>query len=977
MEINLNNKEGALPSAEELSTVKKIFPNRDPLEAYQWWDSVGFPVTELMNAVTPVDTPIDELPSSIARTYGEKLPEGLAKYYANKRLSGTGMSGSELAMLQNQDKLGAIPELMNRFAREVPIVEFTPEDAKFGVFGDVSLDRVKMKAEDFTEQSAQKTADAFTTGYGLKTLPLYAFPLTEPLAIGIDILEGIATRDPIQTGTAALLSQSMSPKAQAVIAGASVFMPFDAEAVKIIGSPELFSGVVEKIKGAPSKARGEELKQKPENWMGGMLKGGTTLKINNMEIPIKTSEVENMMRLIKNNKLDDKLLTKDEMVKVLEDQYYTSFISEKTSPAYFNRLGDMEVTKIELPKDGDVTKDLLEISNYTTRDAGVHHGGEQGIISHSLIRKDNNAYEITEIQSDMASDAHKFGMRGSPKNNFFQDLIKQFKRRNRDAPAFDDFGESTIERSPAGIQNDDYLPNIFKIYTSSQYGKAPSSVLSENSAKTRNRMIEKYGRGDAIGGGNNVDTYAAAIFDKYKNAINEVDDLYTNDYLEKIYDLSTDKAFKNKYNKEEFATSTRKAMKDKIIRSIRTENPTGANVTEILNNIASGYTTSPKSLWESVHKNLTKKVEDLHSVSDELGEDAADLEVFNEFKKVDFDLRRFSKHMQNNPLNSGSVPAQTPLMKNLDYVEFEIKKHLVKAAKQDQSKFMLPGEEPLRYWAKRGQDEKFLKTIYSLAPDSKKGYKGKIGQVLTKLSKKYNIPFRLEGKVDLDNRNLYNIFKEEKNNLENLADLSDSTYRIIGNSGTFNNLDTSPYEALLSDATQKQTDRIRNLREEYADSVSEGGGDFSSAEASFNNNILEDPQDFIYQSDMMGVLDWEGMSEGFDLMAKNTESKSVKLASEMFSNITKKTKKNYETNLQLIEDFADDANNAEDLFNIVLIKASRKAESDYINSLPEIKKNELMDLGIIGMDQNARFVIELPDVVKEQIIEQGFPITGL
>ena len=106
-------------------------------------------------------------------------------------------------------------------------------------------------------------------------------------------------------------------------------MPFDAEAVKIVGSPELFSGVVEKIKGAPSKVRGEELKQKPENWMGGMLKGGTTLKINNMEIPIKTSEVENMMRLIKNNKLDDKLLSRDEMVKVLEDQYYTSFISEK------------------------------------------------------------------------------------------------------------------------------------------------------------------------------------------------------------------------------------------------------------------------------------------------------------------------------------------------------------------------------------------------------------------------------------------------------------------------------------------------------------------------------------------------------------------------------------------------------------------------------------------------------------------------
>ena len=98
----------------------------------------------------------------------------------------------------------------------------------------------------------------------------------------------------------------MNPKYQKLIAAGSVFMPFDAEAVKLAGLLELFSGVVEKIKGAPSKARGEEIKQKPEQWMGGMLKGGSTLKVNNIEIPIKTSEVENMMRLIKNNKLDDK-----------------------------------------------------------------------------------------------------------------------------------------------------------------------------------------------------------------------------------------------------------------------------------------------------------------------------------------------------------------------------------------------------------------------------------------------------------------------------------------------------------------------------------------------------------------------------------------------------------------------------------------------------------------------------------------------
>jgi len=918
MELNLNKKDGALPSAAEIQIARNLFPNSEnPMESYQTWKSSGMPI---------------ETTQKYGRARGPSYPRPERPAY-------------ELTINPNYGVLGS-PDLRIK----VPKYKYTPETIL---------------------EASKQEADRRSLLYGLKTLPLYFSKLTEPIAVGIDLVEGAITRDPLQTGMAGFLSRSMSPKYQKIIAAASVFMPFDAEAVKLTGFPELFSGVVEKIKGAPSKARGEEIKQKPEQWMGGMLKGGTTVKINNIEIPIKTSEVENMIRLIKNNKLDDKLLTRDEMVKILEDQYYTSFISEKTSPAYFNRLGDMEVTKIELPKDGNVPRDLLEIANYLTRDAGVHHGGEQGIISHSLIKKNQENpfsyeaktidYEITEIQSDMASDAHKFGIFGSPKNNMYQELKQSYKDiRGR---------TKYLDLSPGGGQ----LPDLNAIFLPSK----------------RDEIIKKYGAGDAVGGGNAVDSYAAAIFDSYKGALQEVDSLYTDEYLGKLYDLSTDKLFKNKYEKDEFIDLTRKRMKDNIVNSLDSRERNGANVIEMLDMTARGYTTSPISLYSSVYNALQKKVNDLHPSYNKddfntLGFNSEQDEVYSAFKKVEKDIRDFDTLSRANPINQGSVPAQTPLMKNLDYVEFEIKKHLVKAAKEDANKFILPGEEPLRYWSQRGQNEQFLNTIYSLVPDSKKGYKGKIGQVLTKLSKKYNIPFRLEGKVDFDNNNLVKIFENEKANLENLADLTDATSGTL--QGPMRTLATGPYETILFDATRKQSDRIRNLREDYADNVATDPDDFAQAESRFNAEVFNDPKDFIFRSDLSNIIDWDGAVEGFELMAKNTESKSVRLASEIFSEITKKTKDNYDTALRNLSEDSDsvvgltertEVNNLEDLFNISLIQASRKAEKEVIDNLSKAKKEELTQLGIIGIDQNAKFVVELPDTVKEQIIEQGFPITGL
>ena len=141
-------------------------------------------------------------------------------------------------------------------------------------------------------------------------------------------------------------------------------------------------------------------------------------------------------------------------------------------------------------------------------------------------------------------------------------------------------------------------------------------------------------------------------------------------------------------------------MKDNIVNSLDSGETNGANVIEMLDMTARGYTTSPRSLYSSVYNALQKKVNDLHPSYNRddyntLGFNSEQEEVYDVFKKVEGDIKDFDTLSRANPINQGSVPAQTPLMKNLDYVEFEIKKHLVKAAKEDANKFILPGEEPV------------------------------------------------------------------------------------------------------------------------------------------------------------------------------------------------------------------------------------------------------------------------------------------
>ena len=94
-----------------------------------------------------------------------------------------------------------------------------------------------------------------------------------------------------------------------------------------------------------------------------------------------------------------------------------------------------------------------------------------------------------------------------------------------------------------------------------------------------------------------------------------------------------------------------------------------------------------------------------------------------------------------------------------------------------------------------------------------------------------------------------------------------------------------------------------------------------------------------------------------------------------------KTRNIFDYTIQSLKD-SDDWNygniqNLTELMQSKLRDAILEGKQEFLNTLPTSKKNELLEAGVIGVDQNAKFIVELPDTVKEQIIEQGFPITGL
>ena len=124
---------------------------------------------------------------------------------------------------------------------------------------DVSVDAPLLGGEYKLGQAPYNVAGpmsgAAQAAYDFKTAPLYMTPFTAPLGAGIDVAEGVATGDPLQTSMAALGAPGKFAKA-AVIGGANLMMdPAQAQA----GPERWFSKALEIAKEIPMpKMTGEQ-----------------------------------------------------------------------------------------------------------------------------------------------------------------------------------------------------------------------------------------------------------------------------------------------------------------------------------------------------------------------------------------------------------------------------------------------------------------------------------------------------------------------------------------------------------------------------------------------------------------------------------------------------------------------------------------------------------------------------------------------
>ena len=120
MELNLNKKDGALPSAAEIQIARNLFPNSEnPMESYQTWKSSGMPI---------------ETTQKYGRARGPSYPRPERPAY-------------EFTINPNYGVLGS-PDLRIK----VPKYKYTPETIL---------------------EAPKQEADRRSLLYGLKTLPLY------------------------------------------------------------------------------------------------------------------------------------------------------------------------------------------------------------------------------------------------------------------------------------------------------------------------------------------------------------------------------------------------------------------------------------------------------------------------------------------------------------------------------------------------------------------------------------------------------------------------------------------------------------------------------------------------------------------------------------------------------------------------------------------------------------------------------------
>ena len=227
------------------------------------------------------------------------------------------------------------------------------------------------------------------------------------------------------------------------------------------------------------------------------------------------------------------------------------------------------------------------------------------------------------------------------------------------------------------------------------------------------------------------------------------------------------------------------------------------------------------------------------------------------------------------------------------------------------------------------------------------------------------------------------IFKKDINGVRNLSDLSgEDAISTVDNPG-------NPLNEIMQSTKVQIQYRINNYKRDFIEDYYRRNNipeeDFRATEGDaideFNFFIKNNPLQFIKETEMLDIVDWDGIGKGFDAMAKGSEFKDVQLASDMLMKISGNTRNIFDYTIQSLKDSEDwnygNIQNLTEFMQSKLQDAILKGKEEFLNTLPTSKQDELLEAGVIGLDQNAKFVVELPDVLKEQIIEQDFPISGL
>ena len=861
----------------------------------------------------------------------------------------------------------------------------------FGVFGEVPL-TVTSNIEDFDPEAKE---EAWELGYTLKTLPLYFGPKPlEMLATAWDIGEGLYMKDPMQVGTAALFGRSMGPVGQALLAGFSLMYPSDAEGHPIKGLENLYSAVLEKLSGMPTHERGQIVKRTPEQWLRGL---GNDLKRGRQQIPIKTREIDELVAFIKKHKLQDTKLTKDELINYMKSNYHTQNIGSVHRVDGFGR-GRLELTILRPADSADASR-VDSFPNYQASDPHYDHGG---VLSFRVIddASPSSEHNLVEVQNDGASDMQAFGARGSDKAIKMNDLLNwRDPQPGSNVPSLD---QILLPRPGDTLPIDTFFARD-KAQRTDLFGEMKVLADAEGGENTVNfaRKIKERGAS------NLAEDYLKQIHRNIEQIHADVDAFYTDEYLGSVYDVANPKGI----TKEQFLVSARAMIHSNVNGMLRDSREFRSMVTNKFNALIREYPAIGRQLDAETGNNTTKwfdkkmdhwvskwspehmprlsdiDSDNLASANNILNQVERKLVKYQKLKEKN--LKQFhpdtQKRIRDNPelwAKIGHISDDIPFMKNNDWVEFEIKKHLTEAVKKDAKIVKLPMENPVAVWTREEGTPNwhFLKSIYGVSKDSKGKYRGKVGQVLQQLEKKYGIKFEenmaeivqkdaapMDDVIHPDHQKKFrSFFPHTINDLSDLggAGMSELTYRWDRFKRSFAASETADNRFLFSEG-QSEADQ-------YFDRA-----------AGSEDNLL---QKFLVDENITELLPFSRVKEMIGASKKLARGQN-----EMVLNLYENIIDNMDHNWRYyVEDHIADPEE-------LLQAGFSSLESPYIlrdnwaslwnlsvdqamQEMPKETLDILKSKGVIKNDPGSHrssFVIVLDDVLKEQIIEQGFPISGL